>query len=252
LDTLRETFELTVSDGQRVRGTYCDTQSGAVGLFLHGLLSDAAGDKSMTLWNEAQACQRSWVRFDMRAHGQSDGTFDEFTLSRALEDTRAVLDLFPNRPKILVGSSMGGWVAAQLASEAGLSIAGAVLIAPAFSFMEQLFQSLDASQQRQWTKQGFWTFEGAGLEEGFSLSYDALVDSRQYDLLGQPIQYNCPIRILHGKLDDVVPPTQSLKFMQHVPKTTDIEVDLLGKADHRLTGHIHCISEKINEIWPTD
>ena len=245
-----ENFALSARDGQIVRGVYRDTGVGAVGVFLHGLLSDAEGDKSMTLWNEAEQNNRSWIRFDMRAHGQSDGIFDEFTISRALEDTKAVLGLFPNRPKFLVGSSMGGWVAAQLATDDTLNIVGAVLIAPAFSFMEQLLHDLEPDQQDQWKNQGFWTFDGDGIENGFALSYDAMVDSRQYDLLGQPVEFGCPIRILHGKLDDVVPAQQSRKFEQQLPKHTDIQVDILPNADHRLSGHVQHIIEKVNETWP--
>ena len=245
-------FELTCRDGQMIRGVAHDTGSGAVGLFLHGLLSDAEGDKSMTLWHEAQKHHRSWVRFDMRAHGQSDGTFDEFTISRALEDTQLVCDMFPDRPKILVGSSMGGWVAAQLGTNRALSIAGVVLIAPAFSFMEQLFQSLEPEQQQQWISQGSWTFDGDGIDGGFALSHAAVVDSRPYDLLENPVSYNCPVRILHGQLDDVVPAKQSLDFEQRLPAQTDIEVQILPNADHRLTGHITYITDAVDRIWPTD
>ncbi len=247
-----EQFALPAQDGQIIRGVYRDTGAGAVGMFLHGLLSDAQGDKSMTLWNEAERNNRSWIRFDMRAHGKSDGTFDEFTISRALEDVRAVFGIFPDRPKFLVGSSMGGWVAAQLATDAALNIGGAVLIAPAFSFMHQLFQSLKSEEQHQWKNQGYWNFDGDGIENGFALSYDAVTDSIQYDLLGQAATFDCPVRILHGRLDDVVPANQSQKFMELLPAQTDIEVNILPDADHRLTGHIDYIIEQVNEIWPTD
>ncbi len=252
MSTQTQSFTLNAQDGQSVRGVLRDTGSGPVGFFLHGLLSNAEGDKSMTLWNEAERNNRSWVRFDMRAHGQSDGKFDEFTISRALEDTRAVFELFPKRPKILVGSSMGGWVAAQLATETALNVAAVVLIAPAFSFMDQLYQSLDANKQTLWVSQGFWTFDGDDLDEGFRLSYQAVLDSRQYDLLGKSIEYDCPVRILHGKLDDTVPSDQSLEFMSRLPMHTDVEVEILPHADHRLSGHIKHITDKVNEVWPSE
>ncbi len=250
MDATTKSFALPASDGQLIRGISRDSGSGPVGVFLHGLLSDAEGDKSMTLWNEAIRLGRSWVRFDMRAHGKSDGTFDEFAISRALEDVRLVFQLFPNRPKILIGSSMGGWVAAQLATENKLNIAGTVLIAPAFSFMMQLFHSVSPEQRQQWTDQGSWTFEGDGLEDDFALSYEAVVDSKQYHLLGRAVDFRCPVRILHGKLDDVVPASQSVEFLNRMPAHTDVELEILPNADHRLTGHIEDIVNKVNEIWP--
>lgn len=250
METTINPFALPAQDGQLVRGIYRDTGVGAVGLFLHGLLSDAEGDKSMSLWQQAESSNRSWIRFDMRAHGKSDGSFDQFNISRALEDAKLVMGLFPGRPKILVGSSMGGWVAAQLATDLSLSIAGAVLIAPAFSFMVQLFGSLEQAQQQQWADQGFWRFESDDLDNGFDLSHDAVADSEQYDLLRQGIEYECPIRILHGRLDDVVPADQSIIFAEGLPDNTDIEVDILPEADHRLTGHVGYILEKVDEIWP--
>ena len=252
MHTVTQTFAVEAADGQFVRGTYRDTGAGPVGMFLHGLLSDAAGDKSMSLWHLAEAKNRSWVRFDMRAHGQSDGTFDEFTISRAMEDVKLIFGLFPSRPKLLVGSSMGGWVGAQLATEHSLQICGVVLIAPAFSFMEQLYQSVSPSEQQQWLDNGSWHFDSEGMDDGFSLTYKAVADARQYDLLNKPVEYGCPVRILHGRLDDVVPADQSVTFSNRLSAHSDIEVDILPQADHRLSGHVEYITEKVNDIWPVE
>ncbi len=242
-------FALPARDGQLVRGISRDTGVGPVGIFLHGLLSDAEGDKSMALWNQAQKHERSWVRFDMRAHGRSDGTMDEFTISRALEDARLIMNLFPGRPIVLVGSSMGGWVAAELAAERPARIGGAVLIAPAFSFMMQLFHSLNPEQRQLWLSQGSWTFESDGLDYGFTLSYDAVIDSKQYDLLAQTVEFQCPVRILHGRLDDVVPTAQSAEFLSRMTPGANVELDVLPNADHRLSGHVERIIDKTDEIW---
>lgn len=252
MNTVTQSFSIQAQDGQSVRGVYRDTGKGAVGIFLHGLLSDAEGDKSMSLWHQAESSNRSWIRFDMRAHGKSDGSFDQFNISRALEDTKLVMGMFPDRPKILVGSSMGGWVAAQLAADSSLNITGVVLIAPAFSFITQLFASLDPAQQQQWANQGSWAFESDSMDEGFTLSYASVLDAKQYDLLNQAIEYECPVRILHGRLDDVVPADQSIIFANGLSGNTDIEVKILPEADHRLSGHVEQILQKVDEIWPTD
>ncbi len=241
-------FELGATDGQIIRGVYRDTGEGAVGAFLHGLLSDAEGDKSMQLWHEAEKRNRSWIRFDMRAHGKSDGIFTEFMISRAVEDAKQVLGQFPNRPKVLVGSSMGGWVAAETALDPKLNVQALVLIAPAFNFTKQIYESLCANDQDKWEKDGFMTFGSSDIEDGFTLQYEAVADGHNFDHFSKPFRFDYPIRIIHGDLDDVVPPEQSLQFQRHVgPQAELIE---LPKADHRLTGHIDYIIKAVNEVWP--
>ena len=248
MPVVEKTFAIPAADGQLVRGVYRDSGHGPVGAFLHGLLSDAEGTKSMTLWQQAEHANRSWIRFDMRAHGQSDGSFDEFRISRAIEDTSLVLSLFPDRPKVLVGSSMGGWVAAQAALDPTLNIRGLVLIAPAFSFMKTIFHSLAPAEQQQWKETGYKTFESSYPDSDFTLAHDAVVDSLDYDLFSHPVSYNHPVRILHGALDDVVPVNQSVKFQKHVQ--SQVELEILQQGDHRLTDDVHRITEAVDEIWP--
>ncbi len=241
-------FSLPAADGQMVRGTYRDTYEGPVGIFLHGLSSDAEGTKSMRLWNQAERLNRSWIRFDMRAHGKSDGKFTEFSISRAIEDTKLVLSLFEGRPKVLVGSSMGGWVASQIALDTRMNVCGTVLIAPAFNFVNGIFLSVSPDEQEQWRESGFKTFESPYPDCDYTMSYAAVLDSLQYDVFSFPVSYNHPVKILHGALDDAVPSDQSLKFKEHAD--SEIEVTLLPDGDHRLTDHVDLIESTVNEIWP--
>ena len=246
---IENTFALPASDGQQVRGVYRDTGEGPVGVFLHGLLSDADGTKSMQLWERAGELNRSWIRFDMRAHGKSDGDFTEFTISRAIEDTKLVLSQFEDRPKLLVGSSMGGWVSSLVALEQELNICGTILIAPAFNFMQQIYLGCGVEEQMKWRKSGFKTFESPHMESDFTLSYAAVEDSRQHDVFKLPMTYNHPLKIFHGRLDDVVPSTQSQFFKVRVGSL--LEVTIIPEGDHRLTDHMDLIEDAIDEIWPS-
>ena len=239
-------FSIAAQDGQRIRGVYRESGQKVIGTFLHGLLSDCEGGKSMYLWEQAVQKNRSWVRFDMRAHGKSDGVFEEFQISRAIEDTERVLDRFPNHRKFLAGSSMGGWVAAQVALSRS-DIDGLVLIAPAFDFIGSIFQSLATDEQEQWKREGRKSFESPYPDSDFTLSYDAVVDAAQYDSIFRATEFSCPIKILHGELDDVVPVEQSMKFAQHI--TSSVDVKVVPKGDHRLTDHVHLISAALDELW---
>ena len=241
-------FSLAAADGQIIRGVYRDTYKGPVGIFLHGLSSDAEGTKSMRLWSQAVQLNRSWIRFDMRAHGKSDGTFPEFNISRAIEDTKLALSLFEGRRKVLVGSSMGGWVASQIALDVAINVCGTVLIAPAFNFVNGIYLSVSPEEQEEWRETGFKTFESPYPDCDYTMSYSAVLDSLQYDVFSFPVSYNHPVKILHGALDDVVPSDQSLDFQIHAD--SEIEVSILPDGDHRLTDHADLIESAVNEIWP--
>ena len=243
-----EAFSIPAADGQMVRGVYRDTGNGPVGVFLHGLQSDADGTKSMELWNQAEQFSRSWIRFDMRAHGKSDGTFEEFSISRAIEDTKLVLSLFADRPKVLVGSSMGGWVGSLVALDTEMNVCGTVLIAPAFNFVNGIYLSVSEDEQRQWRESGFMAFESPYPDSDTILSYATVLDSHQYDQFSVPVSYNHPVKILHGALDDVVPSKQSLEFKAHAE--SEIDVCIIPDGDHRLTDHVELIKSAVNEIWP--
>ena len=243
-----EAFSIPASDGQMVRGVYRDTGKGPVGVFLHGLQSDADGTKSMELWNQAEQFSRSWIRFDMRAHGKSDGTFEEFSISRAIEDTKLVLSLFADRPKVLVGSSMGGWVGSIVALKAEMNVCGTVLIAPALNFVNGIFLSVSEKERRQWVESGFRIFEGTYPDGDTKLAYATVLDSHQYDLFSVPVCYDHPVKILHGALDDVVPSEQSLNFKAHAD--SQIDVQIVPDGDHRMTDHVELILSAVNEIWP--
>ncbi len=240
-------FSLTASDGQAVRGVYRDTGEGPVGAFLHGLLSDCDGTKSMTLWDHAVKTNRSWIRFDMRAHGRSDGIFDEFNISRAVEDTKLVFEQFKGRRKIMVGSSMGGWVGATCALDPALKIAGLVLIAPAFNFVQDLYNSLSEDEQNLWKLTGTRLIESPYPDCDFSLSYQAVIDAQMHDVFATAVEFDFPVTILHGKRDDVVAPKLSEQFKKHA--TSKVELSILNEADHRLTDHSEHIVRALDCIW---
>ncbi len=243
-------FAIPAPDGQLIRGVYRNTGKGPIGVFLHGLLSDADGTKSMHFWNEAIRMNRSWIRFDMRGHGKSDGRFEEFKISRALEDTSLVLSRFPDRPKVLVGSSMGGWTAAQVALDVTMNIAGIVILAPAFGFIHRIYDGMSPEEQQVWKDKQIMRFESPAMEEDFSLSYEAVTDSRLNNPFAVPVNYNHPVHIFHGSLDDVVPVKQSLEFKNHA--SSHVELNIIEGGDHRLTDHIDAITKTVNNVWPAD
>ncbi len=240
-------FAIEMEDGECIKGVIRDTGQGPVGVFVHGLRSHADGEKSMFLWERAIENNRSWIRFDLRGHGKSDGEFDSFRISRTVRDLESVLNQVRDRKIVLVGSSLGGWISAYVASKRKYKIRGALLIAPAFNFIEGIFKSMSSENRQKWRQEGHFRFESPHDDSDFTFEYPAIEDSRQFDLFKSSFAYQHPVIILHGENDEAVPVGQSFRFQQHA--ASEVQVEVVPGGDHRLTSHIQRISELVDNLW---
>ena len=248
---MNESFAIEVSNGEQVRGSIFDTGKGAVGVFVHGLLSSAAGEKSTSLWEYAKCQKRSWVKFDQRGQGESDGSHHENRVSRVYADLQHVLEFIGHdRPKCLVGSNLGGWVSACIAKREEFNVQGMLLLAPAFNFVEKIYQSLAPAEQEIWRTTGRYTLPTPYDSDGFSLAYQVVEDARQFNAFANPVDYPFPVTILHGENDEVVPLALSREFVQHVSSNVDLKV--IADGDHRLTSEIQTIIEVVDNNWPKE
>lgn len=243
-------FSIEIENGEAVNGVFRDTKQGPVGVFVHGLLSHADGEKSMYLWNQAIMKNRSWIRFDLRGHGKSGGEFKNFRISNTVQDLTHVLDMVSTREIVLVGSSLGGWISAYLAANSSYKIRGALLIAPAFGFMEGIYQNMSPEHQHQWRNDGYFKFKDPYDDGDFTFEYAAVEDSRQFNIFQNNIAYQHPVIVLHGEQDDVVPLERSFRFQQHV--SSEVQVETVPGGDHRLTTHVRKIGELVNRLWSVE
>ncbi len=241
-------FEINTNSGECLRGYYSDSGSGPVGIYVHGFMSNADGTKSMYLWENAKRNGRSWLRYDQRGQGRSDGTFEQFRISRVMEDMNCVLEFIGNRPTILVGSSMGGWISAYAALSGKHNVAGLVLIAPAINFIEMIYESFDVEQKLKWDADGKYWFPSDYEEEGFSLDFATIEDARKFDIYHKDVKFDCPVTLLHGELDEVVPLSVSEKLVH--ASSTDIEMEIVAKGNHRLSDHTDRVQQAVDSIWP--
>jgi pimeloyl-ACP methyl ester carboxylesterase len=215
----------------------------APGVFwLGGFKSDMQGTKAVALDHWAAEHGRSCLRFDYSGHGESGGSFAQGTIGRWLEDSLAVFDAFARGRQILVGSSMGGWLALLLmralkrrAAPGAASVAGLVLIAPAVDFTEELmWKKFPPEVQRQIETTGAWQRPSQYSEEPYPITRALIEDGRRHLLLGELIETGCPVRILQGVQDPDVP-------WQHVAEVSarlahdDVVLTLVKDGDHRLS-----------------
>ncbi|WP_417671296.1 alpha/beta hydrolase [Roseibium sp.] len=209
------------------------------GLFwMSGFKSDMTGTKAVEMAAFAASRDLSSTRFDYCGHGQSSLGFDETCVSDWLEDTLAVFDRFCTGPTVLVGSSMGGWIAmllAQARRQTGL-IKGMVLIAPAVDFTEELMwkQRFTDEIRRSIKTRGRWEQPPEYSDEPYVITRKLIEDGRKHLLLDRSLETGCPVAILQGALDPDVPWQHAMRLAEALPQD-DVTFSLVPDGDHRLS-----------------
>ncbi|MEJ0063228.1 MAG: alpha/beta hydrolase [Alphaproteobacteria bacterium] len=198
-------------------------------MFLGGYASDMSGTKAGFLAEQCARAGYSYLRFDYRGHGQSAGKFQDGCIGDWSEDALAIFDHCTEGPQILVGSSMGGWIALKLALARPKRVAGIVGIAAAPDFTEDLVWDLLPPEKRLRMEQdGFLPGEG-----GMIYTHRLVTEGRGHLMLRAPIDVLCPLRLLHGQKDDAVPWRTSIKAAE-LAAAHDVRVTLIKDGDHRL------------------
>ena len=208
---------------------------GPTALWLGGFRSDMTGTKAQAIAAWAAQRDQGFLRFDYFAHGASSGDFAQGTISRWREDALAVIDQLTEGPLILVGSSMGGWIACLVAAVRPERIASLVLIAPAPDFTEALMRpSLRPEALKALADQGVWTAPDNFGEGGYPITRLLLEDGARWSILRGPVPIRAPVRILQGGADTSVPWTHALELAQAI-EGRDVVFSLIKDGDHRLS-----------------
>lgn len=198
-----------------------------------GYRSDMTGSKASYLAEQAAARGVSFTRFDYTGHGQSNGSLADGTISAWLQDAFDVFDTHTQGPQIVVGSSMGGWISMLLAEQRPLRVKGLVTIAAAPDFPQELYQSLSAEEKQALENDGTYNWSSDyGSPHPFRKAF--FEDARIHMMLNRPIGIDCPVRLLHGKKDDVVPWEKSLRIKENL-MSEDITTTWIDDGDHRLS-----------------
>ncbi|MBD8877389.1 alpha/beta hydrolase [Roseibium polysiphoniae] len=209
------------------------------GLFwLSGFKSDMNGTKALALADHASKKNLRCTRFDYSGHGLSSGGFEDACVSDWLEEALAVFDRFCTGPTVVVGSSMGGWIAMLLAiarRETGL-LKGMVLIAPAVDFTEELMwkQRFTDEIREAILRAGRWQQPSAYGDEPYVITEKLIEDGRNHLILDKPLATGCPVTILQGALDPDVPWQHAKRLAEALPDD-DVTFSLIPDGDHRLS-----------------
>lgn len=210
----------------------------APGLFwLSGFRSDMTGSKALAVDAYGASHGLAVTRFDYSGHGQSGGDFDQGTISRWLEEAEAVF-ASTSGPQIVIGSSMGGWLALLLARaqrvRGNSRVAGLILIAPAADMTQLMLGQMPKKYRKLLDKQGYVDTPSDYSATPYRINRTLIEDGRQHLLFGRAIEVGCPIVILQGAKDRDVPREHAAKLVQHL-LTDPVTFTLIPDGEHRLS-----------------
>ncbi|AWC21430.1 acetoin dehydrogenase E2 subunit dihydrolipoyllysine-residue acetyltransferase [Aminobacter sp. MSH1] len=226
-------------DNTRIAVRYQDGAAPGV-VWLGGYKSDMLGTKAETLATWAAGEGRSFLRHDYSGHGESGGAFADGTISKWLAESLAVFRKFTKGPQMLVGSSMGAWIALRMNDELnkageGDRVAGLVLLAPAPDFTAELVEpALTEAQWKDLIEKGYFEEPSEYSPEPYIYTRALIEDGRQNLVMTGPIHTHCPVHIIQGLADPDVPHSHALKLMSLLP-ADDATLSLVPNGDHRLS-----------------
>lgn len=215
-------------------------ETSATVVWLGGYRSDMTGTKAVALEAQAGALGANFLRFDYSGHGQSSGLYTDGTISLWLEEALAVIARLASGRLVLVGSSMGGWIALRIIEELrrrgeGARVAGIVLIAPAPDFTSVLIEPhLTEKQRLTLTENGYFEEESAYSAEPNRYTRALIEDGRHNLVMSGLIETGCPVHMLQGMEDPDVPYAHALKIMEKIVGD-DAILTLVRDGDHRLS-----------------
>ncbi|MCR9078590.1 MAG: alpha/beta hydrolase [Hyphomonadaceae bacterium] len=226
--------DFTSPQGRRLAYRYAAPRSELTYVWLSGFKSDMTGTKVTVLEDWAKQAGHGFLAFDYSGHGVSGGAFEDGTISAWREDALAAIEGLTSGALILVGSSMGGWMAILSALAMKARVAGMVLIAPAPDFTQKLmWPEFSADQQAEIMEKGM-TLRPSDYGDPYPITRDLIEDGKLWALLDAPIELDMPIRILQGVRDPDVPWEHAFKLVDALT-SEDLVFSLIKDGDHRLS-----------------
>jgi pimeloyl-ACP methyl ester carboxylesterase len=209
-------------------------------VWLNGLRSHMGGTKATFLDRAGAETGHAILRFDYFGHGESSGRFEEGTIGLWLADALAAITLLTEGRQVIVGSSLGAWIALLVAKGLadrgeGQRLAGLVLLAPAVDFTEELVWARMPTEARaELEASGTWMRPSAYSTAPYPITKALIEEGRNHLLLGGTIRSFCPIHIVQGLADAEVPWQHATRLAEHFVGDP-VTLTLVKDGDHRLS-----------------
>jgi len=217
-------------------------------VFIHGLNSDMSGLKAIRIEKYARKNQLAFIRFDCRGHGNSFGSFENFTISDWKKDLLDIIDNLTNGPQILIGSSLGGWLMILAAKSRSKKIVGLIGLATAPDFGKALFKNLNIKNKNEIKQKGLTRYIGPSGTSHI-LTKNFFVQAEKNNILEKSFKFKKPIILFHGTKDSVVDINMPKKIME-ITTGDNVQIIYLKSSDHRLSklSDLIAIDNGINNI----
>jgi pimeloyl-ACP methyl ester carboxylesterase len=225
---------LVTPEGRRI--AYDRIAGAAPGVvFLGGFRSDKEGTKALVLEEWAKRRGRAFLRFDYSGHGASSGDFLDGSIGDWFEDARAAIRELTEGPQVLVGSSMGGWIALLMAREHPEKVAGLVTVAAAPDFTEDgMWGDFSEDQRRALMEEGQVALPSDYSDEPYLITRRLIEEGRLRLVLRTPLSLPMPVRMLQGTADTDVALSVATRLIEHA-EGPDMRLTVLKGADHRFS-----------------
>jgi len=204
-------------------------------VFLGGFNSNKNGNKALFLESWAKSTGRAFLRFDYSGHGESGGAFEDGSIGAWAKDAGAIIRALTDGPQVLVGSSMGGWIALLLAKRMPERVAGLVTIAAAVDFTEDKYwPSFTKAQRQTLEREGRIEIPSAYDDGPYIITKHLIDEGRSNLVLTSPLALPMPARFLHGTADEAVTVDTAFRLLEHA-EGQDMTLLLAKDADHRFS-----------------
>ena len=251
---MRDVGTLQKTGGEKIAYRHRPGKSPGI-MFCPGYHSTMDGEKATWLDRVCAEAGHAYTRFDYQGHGGSSGTFRDGTIGQWRDDAIAVLDRVAVGPQVLVGSSMGAWIALLLAAARPERVHALVLIAPAPDFPTRLmWPGLDAAARDALKTDGIWMRPSEFEVDPYPVTMRFIEESRDHEVLdGTPVDVDGPVRILHGTDDEVVPVAHAQACLNAVT-SRDVTLTLIKGGDHRLStpADLQRLADTVSAVLPRD
>ena len=243
------TERLRTGDGREIAYSRVSGRGPGV-VFLAGFRSDMQGTKALFLESWARERGRAYLRFDYTGHGASSGDFAEGAIGDWARDAGDVLAELTEGPQVLVGSSMGGWIALLLARRMPERVAGLVGIAAAPDFTEDsMWAEMDEPTRARLLREGRIELPSDYADAPHLITRRLIEDGRRNLVLRAPLRLGFPVRLLHGTEDRDVALSVPLRLVAHA-EGPDIRLTLVKGADHRFSApaNLELLARTVDEV----
>lgn len=203
-------------------------------VFLGGFMSDMEGSKATALEAFCRSRGQAYLRLDYSGHGNSGGRFEDGTISIWRDDALAIIDAVSKGPIVLIGSSMGGWIALLMALARPDRVVGMIGLAAAPDFSEELmWDRFDADQKHQLMDKGLVKLS-SDYAEPYSITRSFVEDGRRNLLMDGPIDLKIPLRLIQGSIDPDVPAEMPDRIVRRLT-SDDAQTLIIEGGDHGLS-----------------